>query len=141
MVVKATGAIFVSLKTKRIFLMMRSNTVSHPFTFGFPGGKVNKGEKIIRGLGREIKEEMGFIPQYKSIIPIDVFKSIDAQFTYFTYIILVEKEFIPTLNEENISWGWFDLNGLPKPLHTGAKIVLLQSNFKNLFKEIIADNS
>ena len=138
--VKAGGAIFASLKTKKICLFLRSKEVSNPHTWGFIGGKIHTNEKILKGVSREIKEEMGFIPKYKKILPIDVYKSGDGKFMYYSYIILVDAEFLPELNHENSGWGWFDINDLPKPLHSGAKIILLNSQFKKVFEEIITDN-
>lgn len=140
MSVKAGGCIFVSLKTKRICLSLRSSSVSSPHTWSFTGGKINKDEKILQGISREIREEFGFIPKYKKVLPIDVFKSSDGNFQYFSFIVLVDKEFIPRLNKENSGYGWFDVNGLPRPLHTGAKLILMHTEFKKIFKEIIADN-
>src|SRR5579863_7127510 len=139
--IRAGGVVFVSVKTKRVCLFLRSGAVSNPLTWGFVGGKIEKGEKPLRGISRELREEMGFIPKYKDVIPVDVFKSVDDNFMYYSFVVVVDKEFTPKLNKEHTGYGWFDINGLPKPLHSGAKIVLMHGGFKKIFKEIISDNS
>jgi hypothetical protein len=44
--------------------------------------------------------------------------------------LLVEKEFIPTLNEEHSGYSWCDLNSWPKPLHQGVKTSLSNKSIK-----------
>lgn len=139
--IKAGGVVFVSLRSKKICLFLRSDSVSSPMTWGFVGGKIEKTEKILSGISRELREEMGFIPKYKKVIPVDVFKSGDNNFMYYSFVVVVDKEFSPKLNHENSGYGWFNINGLPKPLHNGAKLILMHSGFKKILKEIISDNS
>jgi len=33
---------------------------------------------------------------------------------------LTHKEFIPKLDEENLDYGWFNINNLPNPLYPGT---------------------
>lgn len=139
--IRAGGVVFVSLKSRRVCLFLRSGLVTSPLTWGFVGGKIEKDESILKGVSRELREEIGFIPKYKKVIPVDVFKSADDNFMYYSFVVVVDKEFIPKLNKENTGYGWFDIGGLPKPLHSGAKMVLMHGGFKKIFKEIISDNS
>jgi 8-oxo-dGTP pyrophosphatase MutT (NUDIX family) len=139
--INAAGTIFISLTTKRVLLNFRSNDVKSPKTWGFIGGKVNSNERILEGLSREIREEIGFIPQYKAVFPLDIYNTIDKRFSYYTYAILVEDEFVPFINRESGGWGWFDIDCLPKPLHAGCKAVLLHNDFAANFEKILDDNS
>lgn len=139
--IQAGGAIFVCTETKRVCLFLRSTKVSSPNTWGFVGGKINPEEIIIDGIHREIQEEMGFMPPHSKILPIDVYKSMDNNFMYYSVVVLVEKEFCPVLNHENSGYGWFDINSLPKPLHAGAKTVLTHKDFKKNFIQILKDNA
>lgn len=133
---KAAGAVFVSLDTKRVFLQLRSHTVKHPMTWGFVGGKIDDGETILKGLTREIKEEIGFVPKYEKVLTIDVFLSQSHDFMFHSFVITVPNEFIPILNNESSGYGWFNIDGLPKPLLSGAKSTLLNRSFKRFFREI-----
>ena len=72
-------------------------------------------------LKREISEEVGKTPAIKKIVPLELFTSNDQKFQYNTYVLVVEKEFIPQLNEEHAGYAWCDLNCWPKPLHQGVK--------------------
>jgi hypothetical protein len=72
-------------------------------------------------LKREIEEEIGKSPAIKKIIPLELFISNDQHFQYNTYVLLVDKEFIPVLNEEHSGYAWCEYNAWPKPLHQGVK--------------------
>jgi hypothetical protein len=36
-------------------------------------------------------------------------------------VLLVDREFTPTLNEEHSGYAWCDYENYPKPLHQGVK--------------------
>ena len=38
-----------------------------------------------------------------------------------TIILLVEREFTPTLNSEHNGYAWVDIGAWPKPLHRGVR--------------------
>jgi len=139
--VNAAGTILISLKTKRVLLNLRSASVKSPRTWGFIGGKINHNERILEGLSREIREEIGFIPQYTKAFPLDIFSTLDKKFSYYTFAILVVDEFIPLINKESGGWGWFDIDCLPKPLHPGARAILSHPDFHKNFQQIISDNT
>lgn len=142
--VQATGVVFYSIKTNRILLNYRSSTVSYPNTWGFFGGKIEKGEKALEALNREIKEEVGFVPPYISAYPIDVYQNIKNSFRYFSYFVFINDEFVPLVNNESSGWGWFSLDNLPKSLHGGvyslvnSEIFLMALNsYKNKVKKLV----
>lgn len=135
--INAAGAIFISNKTERILLNFRSDSVSKPNCFGFWGGKIEKNEKILEGLSREIKEEVGFMPDYDKFYPLDVYCSPDGYFRYYSFLIIVENEFIPNLNEESSGYIWCKLGTYPKPLHNGAKFILYNKSYIRNIKKII----
>ena len=76
---------------------------------------------FIDALAREIEEEVGKTPVIKKIIPLELFISNDQHFQYNTYVLLVDREFIPTLNEEHSGYSWCDYENYPKPLHMGVR--------------------
>jgi 8-oxo-dGTP pyrophosphatase MutT (NUDIX family) len=72
-------------------------------------------------LKREIEEEIGTSPQIKKVIPLELFVSNDQKFQYNTYVLLVDSEFIPVLNQEHSGYAWCEYDNWPRPLHQGVK--------------------
>lgn len=73
-------------------------------------------------LFRELKEEMGFVPDITKIYPFDIYESKDKNFRYYTFVCVVDEEFVPVLNNESAGYGWFNFGVWPKPMHEGARI-------------------
>lgn len=120
----ASGCCFLALDTGRIMLQLRSKKVSHPLTWSFWGGKAEHSERPIETLLRECREEIGALPDIEKVYPIHTFLSDDEKFTYHTFCVTVFEEFIPQTNGESAGFAWVEINGWPKPLHRGAKVVL-----------------
>jgi 8-oxo-dGTP pyrophosphatase MutT (NUDIX family) len=114
----AVGAWFYSLATKRYFYLLRNDS-KHPFTWGLAGGKIEAEETLMVALLRECTEELGFVPDIKKTIPIEMFTSADGHFAYHTFFCIIEDEFIPVLNHEHAGYAWIDSGVWPKPLHPG----------------------
>lgn len=118
--IKAAGALYFCIETNRIFLIQRSRESSHPFKWGFVGGKIESDENILEGLTREIKEELNIFPEYHKIYPMDQFVSKDKNFIYSSFIIIVKQEFLPYPNDEVSGFMWCNIHNPPKPLHPGT---------------------
>ena len=74
---------------------------------------------------RELSEEIGLVPELKKLNPIDVYQSKDKNFMYYSFVYVVDEEFIPILNDEIRGYAWVRIcNGRPKPLHEGARNTL-----------------
>lgn len=132
----ASGGLFVAKDTKRFLLLLR-NQGKTAGTWGLVGGKVERAETPAMALVREIEEEIGKV-QYNKIVPLELFTSEDQHFSYNTYIIIVDKEFVPVLNDEHVGYAWCNYEHWPKPLHQGVKRSL--SNKTNRAKiELLLD--
>lgn len=116
--VNAVGVWFYSTSTDRYLYLLR-NDPRHPSTWGLPGGKVDNGETLIKAIERECYEEMGAMPAYDKLIPLEKFTSADGKFVYHTFFCTIANEFIPTLNDEHTGWAWISAGNWPKPLHPG----------------------
>ena len=135
--IEAVGTIFLSLKTKRVMLGLRSAEGSHPLTWSFFGGKVEQGESLGIALTREIKEELIFVPKILKTYPLDNFISNDEAFKYASFVSIINSEFHPILNDENDGYAWVKIGAWPKPLHAGTKLILHNKNNVNKLTSIL----
>lgn len=116
--VNAVGVLFYSIDTQRYLYLLR-NDPRHPGTWGLPGGKMESSETIMQTIERECNEEMGAMPVYSRLAPLEKFTSADGKFVYHTFFCSVENEFTPTLNDEHVGWAWIASGHWPKPMHPG----------------------
>jgi 8-oxo-dGTP pyrophosphatase MutT (NUDIX family) len=117
-IVNAVGVWFFSTSTKRYLYLLR-NDPKHPPSWGLPGGKVETGETLLDAINRECDEELGSVPAYLKLIPIEQFTSTDQKFCYHTFFATVVNEFVPALNHEHLGYAWIDSTTWPRPLHPG----------------------
>jgi 8-oxo-dGTP pyrophosphatase MutT (NUDIX family) len=112
------GALIYSKSTKRYLFLLR-NQKRHAGSWGLVGGGVEPNEIPSEALIREISEEIGKI-EFTKIIPLEKFTAENKNFEYHTYLITVDNEFVPTLNDEHRGYAWTSIDDHPKPLHPGV---------------------
>ena len=117
-IVNAVGILFYAQNTQRYLYLLR-NDPKHPGTWGLPGGKIDNGETLMQAIQRECCEEMGSMPDYNKLAPIEKFTSADGGFVYHTFFCSVVSEFVPELNEEHVGWAWIASGQWPRPMHPG----------------------
>lgn len=117
----AVGALIVSTATKRVLLNMRSPHKTHGYHWSLWGGMMEENEIPKETLLRELREEMGFVPDIERIYPFDIFESRDKSFRYYTFVCIVKEEFVPQINKEAVGYSWVNFGLWPKPMHFGAK--------------------
>lgn len=116
-----SGGLFLAKDTKRFLFLLRTQPKTLG-TWGLVGGKEEPEDFIpYNTLMREVSEEVGRTPTIKKVVPLEMFVSMDQKFQYNTYVLLVEREFIPTLNSEHNGYAWVDLGAWPKSLHRGVR--------------------
>ena len=117
-IVTAVGVWFYSRSTKRYLYLLR-NDPKNPECWSLPGGKSEPAESLFDTLERECTEELGTMPSYLKLMPIEKFTTADGKFEYNTFVAVVDIEFIPVLNHEHFGYAWIDASVIPKPLHKG----------------------
>ena len=116
--VVAVGIWFYCVSTQRYLYLMR-NDPKHADTWSLPGGRVETGETLMQTMQRECQEELGMIPDFMRLVPIEKFTTADAKFSYHTFFCSVATEFVPKLNHEHTGWAWLASGIWPRPMHPG----------------------
>jgi 8-oxo-dGTP pyrophosphatase MutT (NUDIX family) len=117
----ASGGLFLAKDTKRFLFLLRTQGRTAG-TWGLVGGRKEPTDATaFEALKREVEEEIGKISGIKKTVPLELFTSNDQNFQYNTYVVIVENEFIPRLNEEHCGYAWCSYDNWPKPLHQGLK--------------------
>jgi 8-oxo-dGTP pyrophosphatase MutT (NUDIX family) len=117
-IINAVGVWFYAVSTQRYLYLLRNDS-KNPGSWGLPGGKSEPDETLIDCIVRECQEELGSMPEYTRMVPIEKFTTADQGFAYHTFFCSVDKEFCPVLNEEHLGWAWIDSGHWPKPMHPG----------------------
>jgi 8-oxo-dGTP pyrophosphatase MutT (NUDIX family) len=134
---QCSGAIILAKTTKR-FLLVQRTQLKTVGTWGLVGGKRDPSDTSpLDTLTREISEELGKSLKISKIVPLDLYTSDDNYFLYNTYVIIVDKEFVPILNEEHSGYAWCSFNCWPKPLHHGVKQTLTNKIIKSKLQLIL----
>jgi len=112
-------------------------------TWGFPGGHLRTGEKIMDGASRELSEELGKEAKIKignNILSVRE-NSIEPNFIHHVTIIIQGKYLGGNIkiNEPDScdKWSWFKLNSLPDKLFSGVKETL--ENYSQQKTTIVTD--
>ncbi len=136
----AAGALFISSDTGQALWSLRAPYKTHKLTWSLWGGMVEEGEYPNEALKRECVEEIGFLPDIKSMYPFNVYESRDKAFRYYTFIAIVEEEFIPQLNQEAVGYAWVKAGTWPRPMHTGAQKTLCSKKGRELLELIMSQH-
>lgn len=105
---KAAGIIFVTPNGRALFLK-RSVNGDHASEWCHPGGGIEEGETAEEAAAREAEEECGIdCYYYVDDIEFDVLDSRISEegVDFTTFVVMVDAEFIPTLNDEHDGWAW-----------------------------------
>ena len=122
--ISAAGVLFLAKDTGRCLLQLRNSDKKQKNTWGFWGGLMEGTETPYECIQRELEEEIGIVPDISKLNPIDTFQSKNKNFIYYSFVAVIEKEFIPSLNDESAGYAWVNIGQWPKPLHDGARSTL-----------------
>jgi 8-oxo-dGTP pyrophosphatase MutT (NUDIX family) len=138
--IRATGGCIIAKDTHRLLLQQRTIEGSFPRNWAFFGGKVEENENIAQALLRELSEEidLNIEDDVVKIYPLDQYHTRNSEFSYYSFVVLVENEFIPTLNYESGGYAWVETDYIPKPLHPGTRRTLFRKKKLKIIKDIIS---
>ena len=131
-----SGALFYAVNTKRFLFLQRTDGKTRGM-WGLAGGQAKFKESAFEGLKREITEEVGQLPAFKKVIPLELFTSNDQKFFFNTYVVAVQEEFLPKLNEEHNSYAWCAFECWPKNLHAVLRNTLNNKSIKGKLQTIL----
>jgi 8-oxo-dGTP pyrophosphatase MutT (NUDIX family) len=112
----------------KILLLKRAHWTMDPLLWGIPGGAVpvdqNKEPMDIKQSAiKETTEEIGGFPEgYWSKKYVN--QKPGSKFKYTTFVVEVDEEFNPILNDEHLDFDWVDLDKLPQDVHPGVAWVV-----------------
>lgn len=125
----AAGGLVLALDTMKFLLNKRSPEVSDPGCWGVFGGTLNANETPKKAMLRELMEESGlkggdpFDGGYTNgahgVYPLLTYRNLDAGCVYYNFLVVIDKQFQPTLNWESSGAEWFSYGEWPNPLHPG----------------------
>lgn len=133
--ITGVGVFIRAIDTGRYLFLMRTDE-KFSGCWALAGGRVEENETLLDALSRECSEEIGIVPQFLRLAPVEQFTSPDGRFAYHTFFGSVTNEFIPQLNEEHSGFAWTQRGSWPKPLHPGLwstlQFVEVQTKLKQL---------
>lgn len=120
--IPSAGMVFFCPEDQTVFLTHRSSKMSHPNTWGLPGGRPEKEDDSPLGTAvREVYEEIGTVPKGK--VPVNQHTILTKNHHYIVFIYHFSKQEKKQLNQklrlsdENDNFKWFDINQLPSNTH------------------------
>lgn len=121
---QAAGGIVLAENTGRFLLMLRSEDVLEPGTYGNCGGAHKKDERPEDATRREVREETGWAGPDEEMVVIPALVYREPEFTYSNFIVVVSNEFDPIYGWEAVGHVWCTTSDLPSPLHFGIEALL-----------------
>ena len=111
---KASVGIIRAKDTGKFLLLLRPNDgtiLSETWTF-VAGSIDEEDDDPLDTIKREIEEELVFD---NTSIKFNYLGKIDREdISLYYFLCNIETEEMPIINEENLNWGWFEINRLPK---------------------------
>jgi 8-oxo-dGTP pyrophosphatase MutT (NUDIX family) len=114
----ACGVLIQCTKTDSVFLLKRND--EEP-TWSLMSGMIEDEETPLEALKREFKEELSISPSDVRFEFIGIENNKNGVLVFHYYEGFVDEEFKPTLDAENLEYGWFKKDELPSPLFNGIK--------------------
>lgn len=105
---KHVAKIIIVDENNKYLLLWRSNHPSFPSDPDLPGGTIEKGERPLPALIREVEEETGIVLDKHRIKKQTESNAYDANFFYYLYAYYIERRPVVTLSWEHATYEWLD---------------------------------
>ncbi len=124
--IKCIGCLIYDTAKDMVLLQQRGQRSSYALKLGLWGGKMEPSEDFASALSRELREELGVLPEYEKLYPLDTYLSEDNEFIYYSFLMVVDDFEVVQINErETFDFVWMPLNLIPRlNLHPGLRNTL-----------------
>lgn len=105
----------IIMKGDKVLLTQRSEQMSHPLKWEFPGGKLNPGESPERCIKREINEELRVLISVDQLLPSVVYDYGSGKIKLIPFVCSLDSDQIVLEQHKAFTWiqkhelGDFDL--------------------------------
>ena len=94
----------IIMKGDRVLIAQRSEEMSHPLQWEFPGGKLRPGESPLKCVVREIREELNAEIDVDQLLPSVIFAYEKAEIKLIPFICTLESDEIRLLQHKDYQW-------------------------------------
>lgn len=119
-------AIIQCADTGKILLGKRAPKVNNGGAWNFFGGRIDQGESPRNALARELAEEAGLRVKTRKFIKLGRVSGergpLDREMHY--YLLRVERELAPRLNNEHSGYRWFSPTELPGVFNRPTRLAI-----------------
>lgn len=137
---RAAGILLMARDTGRWLVLLRSDWVNEPGTWGIAGGKLDDPEESPEEAARrEATEELGGV-DVQDLESAYVFTSPNGTFKYHNFLGVVPSEFKPDLGDgENVGFKWLTFDELKKLRNKHFGLSALLANSGEMIQKMSGD--
>lgn len=117
------ACVIVINRENRILLGKRKNAF-RAGKYGLPGGRLNKGEKLLECVARELKEETNLHGKEFEFVGVTKEFQVEHNFNFIQFVYtcrVYDGNLTNTEPEKCEGWEWYSINNLPSNLLEGHK--------------------
>ena len=121
---KRIGGVVVKSNDKVLLVKRSEGAGKYPNFWAVPMGHIEKNEKFIQGAHREFQEETKIDIDINSLNYFETLRDTKHNRILKLYMIELQNEPQPELDQEHSDWGYFETSSLPHPIEDNLRISL-----------------